>query len=286
MENKDVVQPVAENLEAQTLQPEIVVETAKEEAAQQAEQMAAEQTQQVAEQGFRPNKKQTAVAVMFVAGAVLTVLNIFSFMMVPYGDLIMLLNWLPNMIFAVSWLMLAFLAVNKAVRVASFIGTGVSLFAYLYLLPAFAMNKIAQTAIALVIMLALCYAVSLLQTNGGIKGHTKTWVNLIALEMVLSFSFSLSIISVGLSVGLSYVPVEDLYFASPYYSFFSLLILELMFIISYWKLARCEAFSGKYDGEAVVDFSPVNKWMAMAVVVPVVIAIAMIVIYSNTSWFI
>jgi hypothetical protein len=59
-----------------------------------------------------------------------------------------------------------------------------------------------------------------------------------------------------------------------------------MCIFSYWKLARCEAFSGKYDGEAVVDFSPVNKWMAMAVVVPVVIAIAMIVIYSNTSWFI
>lgn len=286
MENKDVVQPVAENLEAQTLQPETVVETAKEEVAQQAEQMVAEQTQQVAEQGFRPNKKQTAVAVMFVAGAVLAVLKTLFIMMIPYEDLRMLLSCLPNMIFAVSWLMLAFLAVNKAVRVASFIGAGVSLFACLYLLPAFAMNNIAQSAIALVIMLGVCYAVGLLQTNGGIKGHTKTWVNLIALEMVLSFSFSLSIISVGLSVGLSYVPVEDLYFASPYYSFFSLLILELMFIISYWKLARSEAFSGKYDGEAVPDFSPVNKWMVMALVVPIVIVVALVVIYSNYSWFI
>jgi hypothetical protein len=59
-----------------------------------------------------------------------------------------------------------------------------------------------------------------------------------------------------------------------------------MCIFSYWKLARCEAFAGKYDAEAETDFRPFNKWMAMAVVVPVVIAIAMIVIYSNTSWFI
>jgi len=282
MENKDVVQPVAENLEAQTLQPETVVETAKEEAAQQAEQMAAEQTQQVAEQGFRPNKKQTAVAVMFVVGSVLAVLNIFSFMMIPYGDLRMLLSCLPKMILAVSWLMLALLAVNKAVRVASFIGAGVSLSTCLYLLPAFAMNNIVQTAIALVIMLALCYAVGLLQTNGGIKGHTKTWVNLIALEMVVVFSLGLS----ALCIDLPYDLIEHLYFASPYYKFFSLMILTLMCIFSYWKLARSEAFSGKYDAEATTDFNPVNKWMAMAVIVPVVITIAIIVIYSNYSWFI
>jgi hypothetical protein len=124
--------------------------------------------------------------------------------------------------------------------------------------------------------------VGLLQTNGGIKGHAKTWVNLIALEMVVVFSLGLSVLCIDLPYDLT----EHLYFASPYYKFFSLMILTLMCIFSYWKLARCEAFSGKYDGEAVVDFSPVNKWMAMAVVVPVVIAIAMIVIYSNTSWFI
>ena len=282
MENKDVVQPVAENVEEQTLQPETVAGTAKEEAAQQTEQMAAEQAEQVAEQGFRPNKKQTAVAVMFVAGAVLAVLNSLFGLLIPYGDLIMLLNWLPKMILAVSWLMLAFMAVNKAVRVASFIGAGVSLFACLYLLPAFAMNNIAQTAIALVIMLALCYAVGLLQTNGGIKGHTKTWVNLIALEMVLSFSLGLS----ALCIDLPYDLTEHLYFASPYYKFFSLMILTLMCIFSYWKLARSEAFSGKYDGEAVPDFSPVNKWTVMALVVPIVIVVALVVIYSNYSWFI
>lgn len=282
MENKDVVQPVAENLEAQTLQPETVVETAKEEVAQQAEQMAAEQTQQVAEEGFRPNKKQTAVAVMFVVGSVLAVLNSLFIMMIPFGDLRMLLNCLPKMILAVSWLMLAFMAVNKAVRVASFIGAGVSLSTFLYLLPAFAMSNIAQTAIALVIMLALCYAVGLLQTNGGIKGHTKTWINLIALEMVVVFSLGLS----ALCIDLPYDLTEHLYFASPYYKFFSLMILTLMCIFSYWKLARSEAFSGEYDGEAAADFSPVNKWMAMAIVVPIITAVALVVIYNNISWFI
>lgn len=282
MENKDVVQPVAENVEEQTLQPETVAGAAKAEVEQQTEEMVAEQTEQVIEQGFRPNKKQTAVAVMFVAGAVLAVLNCLFGLLIPYGDLRILLSWLPKMILAVSWLMLAFMAVNKAVRVASFIGAGVSLFACLYLLPAFAMNNIAQSAIALVIMLGVCYAVGLLQTNGGIKGHTKTWVNLIALEMVVVFSLGLS----ALCIDLPYDLTEHLYFASPYYKFFSLMILTLMCIFSYWKLARSEAFSGKYDGEAVPDFSPVNKWMAMAVIVPVVITIAIIVIYSNYSWFI
>lgn len=282
MENKDVVQPVAENVEEQTFQPETVAGTAKAEVAQQTEQMAAEQTEQVIEQGFRPNKKQTAVAVMFVAGAVLAVLNCLFGLLIPYGDLRILLSCLPKMILAVSWLMLALLAVNKAVRVASFIGAGVSLFACLYLLPAFAMNNIAQSAIALVIMLGVCYAVGLLQTNGGIKGHTKTWVNLIALEMVVVFSLGLS----ALCIDLPYDLTEHLYFASPYYKFFSLMILTLMCIFSYWKLARSEAFSGKYDGEAVPDFSPVNKWTVMALVVPIVIVVALVVIYSNYSWFI
>ena len=282
MENKDVVQPVAENVEEQTLQPETVAETAKEEVTQQTEQMAAEQTEQVIEQGFRPNKKQTAVAVLFVAGAVLVVLNNLFIMMIPLGDLRMLLNCLPKMIFAVSWLMLAFLAVNKAVRVASFIGAGASLFAYLYLLPAVAMNSVAQSAIALINMLGICYAVGLLQTNGGIKGHTKTWVNLIALEMVVVFSLGLS----ALCIDLPYDLTEHLYFASPYYKFFSLMILTLMCIFSYWKLARCEAFAGKYDAEAETDFRPLNKWVVMAIVVPIITAVALVVIYSNTSWFI
>lgn len=282
MENKDVVQPVAENVEEQTLQPETVAGAAKEEVGQQTEQMAAEQTQLVAEQGFRPNKKQAAVAVMFVAGAVLTVLKTLFFMMIPYEDLRMLLSCLPNMIFAVSWLMLAFLAVNKAVRVASFIGAGVSLFACLYMVHVFAMNDIAQSAISLVNTLVICYAVGLLQTNGGIKGHTKTWVNLIALEAILPFSLGLSV----LFIDLHYLSVEHIYFASPYYNCFSLLILMLMCIFSYWKLARSEAFAGKYDGEAVPDFSPVNKWTVMALVVPIVIVVALVVIYSNYSWFI
>ena len=64
------------------------------------------------------------------------------------------------------------------------------------------------------------------------------------------------------------------------------MILTLMCIFSYWKLARSEAFSGKYDGEAVPDFSPVNKWTVMALVVPIVIVVALVVIYSNYSWFI
>lgn len=56
--------------------------------------------------------------------------------------------------------------------------------------------------------------------------------------------------------------------------------------IACWKLARCEAFAGKYDAEAETDFRPLNKWVVMAIVVPIITAVALVVIYSNTSWFI
>lgn len=271
MENKDVVQPVAENVEEQTLQPETVAGAAKEEAAQQTEEMVAEQTEQVIEQGFRPNKKQTAVAVMFVAGAVLAVLKTLFIMMIPYDDLRMLLSCLPNMIFAVSWLMLAFLAVNKAVRVAAFIGTGAMVLSFLYYVPVW-----------MIANLGLIYAVSLIVRNCEMAWTSRTWINLIALIASSSLAIFLSRIFVKLP---DYIPMEHYVLFSPYNNAWQLLLVALKAVAN-WKLARSEAFAGKYDGEAVPDFRPVNKWTVMALVVPIVIVVALVVIYSNISWFI
>ena len=235
------------------------------------EQCAAVPVAEPAELVYKPNKKQTAVAVMFVAGAVLAVLNNLFVMMIPYDDLRMLLSCLPNMIFAVSWLMLAFLSVNKAVRVAAFIGTGAMALCFLDYVPVW-----------MIANLGLIYAVSLIVRNYEMAWTSRTWINLIALIASSSLAFLLSGIFVKLP---DYIPMEHYVLFSPYNSAWQLLLAALMAVAN-WQLARSEAFAGKYDGEAVPDFTPVNKWMVMALVVPIVIVVALVVIYSNYSWFI
>lgn len=279
MENKDVVQPVAENLEAQTLQPETVVETAKEEVAQQAEQMAAEQTQQVAEQGFRPNKKQTAVAVMFVTAQVLSLLINLFIVLFPNDNTRLLVQWLPRVLALTCWFGLAFMAVNKAVKVASLVGAGVLFISFASVMPQLMMNKVVMGIVVVLSILGYSYLVSLIHRNGRLSANNRTWVNVLPLVYIANAAVVFAML-----FGVEFT-FEHWFQYSAYYSIWYI-FLFVMETIACWKLARCEAFSGKYDGEAVVDFSPVNKWMAMAVVVPVVIAIAMIVIYSNTSWFI
>jgi hypothetical protein len=290
MENKDVVQPVEENLEAQTLQPETVVETAKEEVAQQTQQVAAEQTQQVAEQGFRPNKKQTAVAVQFVVAEVLSFLTANFGMLIPYGDLGMQLYYLSKVLFVFCWLSLAFMAVNKAAKVAAFIGTGTMAVYFLCNMPALVMNNFAICIVALVIALGLSYAVSLIVRNCEMTRTSRTWINLLALYDVFNFSvffFGFCFMQEWIDQyeGLFYPVQQQVFTLSPYYT--TLVLVQVLLVtFAYWKLARCEAFSGKYDAEAVPNFSPMNKWMAMAVIVPVVIVVALAVIYNNCTWFI
>ena len=291
MENKNAVQPVAENLETQTLQPETVVETAKEEVAQQAEEMAAEQTQQVAEQGFRPNKKQTTVAVLLVAATVLGILRYSLGHLIPYGDLRALSACVPSALYLVAWLMLSFMAVNKAVKVGAFIGTGLQLLRLIYsAISVLGTNGYVSLVLETLNYLGICYCISLILNNGGVQGRAKTWSNLLTLYYVFDFSvfFYLICFLQGWLYKYDYLYdsiIAHVFAYSSYYKLW-LLILKVLITFAYWHFARSEAFSSKYDAEAVPNFSPLNKWMAMAVIVPVVIVVALIVIHNNCTWFI
>lgn len=279
MENKDVVQPVAENLEAQTLQPEIVVETAKEEVAQQAEQMAAEQTQQVAEQGFRPNKKQTAVAVMFVTAQVLSLLINLFIVLFPNDNTRLLVQWLPRVLALTCWFGLAFMAVNKAVKVASLVGAGVLFISFASVMPQLMMNKVVMGIVVVLSILGYSYLVSLIHRNGRLSANNRTWVNVLPLVYIANAAVVFAML-----FGVEFT-FEHWFQYSAYYSIWYI-FLFVMETIACWKLARCEAFSGKYDGEAETDFRPLNKWVVMAIVVPIITAVVLVVIYSNASWFI
>ena len=279
MENKDVVQPVAENLEAQTLQPETVVETAKEEAAQQAEQKPAEQTQQVAEQGFRPNKKQTAVAVMFVTAQVLSLLINLFIVFFPNDNTRLLVQWLPRVLALTCWFGLAFMAVNKAVKVASLVGAGVLFISFASVMPQLIMNKVVMGIVVVLSILGYSYLVSLIHRNGRLSANNRTWVNVLPLVYIANAAVVFAML-----FGVEFT-FEHWFQYSTYYTIWYI-FLFVMETIACWKLARCEAFAGKYDAETETDFRPLNKWVVMAIVVPIITAVALVVIYSNTSWFI
>lgn len=279
MENKDVVQPVAENLEAQTLQPELVAETAKEEVAQQAEQKPAEQTQQVAEQGFRPNKKQTAVAVMFVTAQVLSLLINLFIVFFPNDNTRLLVQWLPRVLALTCWFGLAFMAVNKAVKVASLVGAGVLFISFASVMPQLIMNKVVMGIVVVLSILGYSYLVSLIHRNGRLSANNRTWVNVLPLVYIANAAVVFAML-----FGVEFT-FEHWFQYSTYYTIWYI-FLFVMETIACWKLARCEAFAGKYDAEAETDFRPLNKWVVMAIVVPIITAVALVVIYSNTSWFI
>ena len=279
MENKDVVQPVAENLETQTLQSETVVETAKEEVVQQAEQVAAEQTQQVAEEGFRPNKKQTAVAVMFVTAQVLSLLINLFIVLFPNDNTRLLVQWLPRVLALTCWFGLAFMAVNKAVKVASLVGAGVLFISFASVMPQLMMNKVVMGIVVVLSILGYSYLVSLIHRNGRLSANNRTWVNVLPLVYIANAAVVFAML-----FGVEFT-FEHWFQYSAYYTIWYI-FLFVMETIACWKLARCEAFASKYDAEAETDFRPLNKWVVMAIVVPIITAVALVVIYSNTSWFI
>ena len=279
MENNDLVQPAAVALTPESATPET--------GAQKTEQDVALQEEQAVEQGFRPKKKQTAVAVLFVA--ILCLKIIWSICASSFDNdvirciiSVLIIAVLP----LVGWTMLTFFASNKATRFATFCILGRSLCLFFLLvvgLYSVHENKEELKYLATVFYLIYglssisdVYAISLIQKNNKLTVSDRNWINIIALFIPL---FSVNMFLFGYAQSAE----SDWVFSSFYYSVFFVLG-ALIRTIAMWRLARCEAFSGKYDAEAEPNTYPLNKWVVMAVVVPAVLVIAIRVIYSS-SWF-
>lgn len=282
MENNELVQPAAEALTPESAAPVTGV--------QQTEQDVALQEEQAVEQGFRPNKKQTAVAVLFVVAGVLSMINIVA-MIDPFNGLRIVFALSLELLFLLGWLLLSFMAVNKGVKVGAIVGVCLQLLSFVSsAIPSLGMNKFVSVVFVILQLFGFCYCIGLIQNNGGVKGRIKAWVSLLAVYYALFSSITFSVAFyiegwVNQHIDLVNSNIGHFYVSSSYYSLWFML-MKVLTIFAYWKLARCEAFSGKYDAEVVPNFSPLNKWMVMALVVPIVIVVALVVIYSNYSWFI
>jgi hypothetical protein len=125
-------------------------------------------------------------------------------------------------------------------------------------------------------------------TNAQLSKNNKKWVNVVAAINCISLSFN----TVNIFVGdyLSMLFKDDNFFAHYYFSAgylnYWVLVSGVLHVIGLCKLARSEAFGGKYDETAEPNFSPFNRWMAAAFVVPSIVTLAIYLLYANSNLFI
>lgn len=137
---------------------------------------------------------------------------------------------------------------------------------------------IIKEAIQLIIMLGYMYAISLIIRNGGITENAKSWITMLAVFN----SFSWILMFVNLFVPFLETDYENLFFASATYSALGL-IMFILRIIAYVKLAMSDAFSEKCCEPAARPYTPLNRYVAGILIATVVTVFAVWAYYSFAS---
>ena len=121
----------------------------------------------------------------------------------------------------------------------------------------------------LIFVLSLClptvYAYSLLAQNNEFQNDDRTWLNFLVVIDVLNVfweSTPLWLNTTGDVNPLSYI------------NYFNWVISPLT-ACAWWKVAPSAAFAGGYDKDAPCDFSPLNRYMAMILIAPVLMSVGM-----------
>ena len=134
---------------------------------------------------------------------------------------------------------------------------------------------IIKWSIQLITMLGYMYAISLIIRNGGITENAKSWITMLAVFN----SFSWILMFVNLFVPFLETDYENLFFASATYSAL-VLIMFILRIIAYVKLAMSDAFSGKCCEPAARPYTPLNRYVAGILIATVVTVFAVWAYYS------
>lgn len=134
---------------------------------------------------------------------------------------------------------------------------------------------IIKEPIQLITMLGYMYAISLIIRNGGITENAKSWITMLAVFN----SFSWIFMFVNLFVPFLETDYENLFFASATYSALVLIMFILM-IIAYVKLAMSDAFSEKCCEPAARPYTPLNRYVAGILIATVVTVFAVWAYYS------
>lgn len=238
----------------------------------------------------RPKAVQTTVAVLFVVQALLSMFGVFILVALGLSVSVQLSYFISGggyALLAVCWAMLAMQANNKATRLAMLIMAGVDI-VFVFVLFLNFQQLIVGAVINAICLLAVLYSLSLVMTNAQLSQNNKNWVNVVVAINCISLSFSTVNIFVGDNLSMLFKGDNFLahyYFSGGYLNYW-VWVTTVLHVIGLCKLARSEAFGGKYDEIAEPNLSPFNRWMAAAFVVPSIVTLAIYLLYANSNLFI
>ena len=244
----------------------------------------------------RPKAVQTTVAVLFVVQALLS--RFGEFILVALGlslsveQSYFFISGGVSALLAVCWAMLAMQANNKATRLAMLIMAGVNMVSVFVSFLNFQQNivdVIYSVIVDAICLLLVLYSLSLVMTNAQLSQNNKNWVNVVFAIKCISLSFILVGILVGVYISMLFKGDNFLahhYYSGGYLNYWDCWVTTVLNVIGLCKLARSEAFGGKYDKIAKPNLSPFNRWMAAVFVVPSIVTLAIYLLYTNSNLFI
>ena len=151
------------------------------------------------------------------------------------------------------------------------------------------------TLVLSIISFVLVYAYSLILTNNDLSLKSKVWINLLVVFVIYSMSFSgifspiykLSINDAIEAMSWDWMYVRGNHFLMTHiYHFVVIPIFLLLNSAAYYYFACSEVFSGHYDANVKCNYSPLNKWMAAAIIGPLIISLGIFFLYKNYQLFI
>lgn len=246
----------------------------------------------VAEQ-YKPNKMQTAAGVlMALSGAIYAIFNILWVLFpriiwdLTTDQYSLFFFIIPQLSFLVGAALLIPKASNKGVRVAA-IGF-VCLQVLQFLMNAFLNGRDllpaeAVSCLWILIGFGWVYFTSLVILNSKLSELNMGWVSLLCVLAAINILYSSSFLwKSSFDEALDWGKLSEYdYHVNSFLNTYYFIVIYVLWTICYWKLARCEAFSGKYDAEHNDVFSPLNKWMAMAVIFPLLTGLAFYFYYGT-----
>lgn len=243
------------------------------------------------DEDYTPKKSQTAIGVTMVVSMVISLLlrrYFLSYFGYRFGEIgytlstsLDVISIIASLLLAVCMFMLSRMANNKATRI------GALIFFVSFLRDVFRAIVISgftdfsdsfrynfNNYFSIFCTLGGIYACGLLIRNNLLSSKNKSWI---AMLLVLTFLGDFDF-------GPFFVPqaiLPDYFICKNYFNILS----SILIAAAYWNLARCCAFSGKYNAAIKGDYSPLNKYMIAPFVCVCISFLFSYLLFSNYELF-
>ena len=280
-------------------------------------------TYEIKSAAYKPQLIQKVVAIMLCVAPLISIFVLFYPLSIDTYDTESQYNYryygqfiwpsLENVIYALGFGLLIKQANNKATRIALILG--VCYFVYVFFLatiinylcyandaihfydkdidiPSYLVSIGDILGYSNVILVFIpVYCCGLILTNSDLSPKSKAWINLLVVLFVY-YIFVSPLFNLIYNLSLKDIDWYWLYerknhfFWTQIFHFFWLPVVNILLAAAYYHFARSEAFSGHYDANATCKYSPLNKWMAAAIIAPTVVALGIFILYKNYQLFI